>query len=100
MAEPSYKAVIYPKSKKIACVLLQAIYGGNSHVPHLFDTRLWAVAPPKEKPVGVSGTKKEWEELADAWEKDLKTNKTVQKMPVEKVHQPARNSKRVLRHQA
>lgn len=101
MAEPrQIKAVIYPKSKKIACVLLQAVYGGNSHVCHLFDTRLWAVAPPKENPVGVSGTKKEWERLASEWKKDLEANQAMQKVPVEKISQPSRDPQRVLRHQA
>ena len=56
----------------IACVLLQAVYGGNSHVPsQFFDTKLWAVAPPKEKPVLVSGTNEQWETLAKKWAAEL-----------------------------
>lgn len=94
------KAVIYPKSKKVACVLLQVIYGGSRHVPMLFDTKLWAVSPPEEKPVGVSGTKEEWEKLANVWKKETQENEAVQKVSVESKRRPKRNPKRVLRHQA
>jgi hypothetical protein len=59
-------AVIYPESKKVACVLLQAVYGGSSYVPQLFDTKFWAVAPmPGAR--ACSATIEQWRWLADHW---------------------------------
>ncbi len=65
--EALLRAVIYPDSKKIGCVLLQAIYGGNSFVPQMFDSKLWALAP-LDNPRPVSGTQAQWQWLADLWD--------------------------------
>lgn len=62
-------AVIYPKQKKVACVLLQAVYGGDRRVPHMFATDLWAVYP-EEGAVGFTDTRENWQKLADQWNKE------------------------------
>jgi hypothetical protein len=63
-----FRAVIYPESKQIACVLLQAVYGADPYVPsRYFDSKIWAVSPPTEKGLMVSGTDDEWRELARRW---------------------------------
>lgn len=65
--EPLLKAVIYPDAKKVGCVLLQAIYGGNSTVPSLFfEGKQWATAPlPNPRP--CSATPAQWRWLAKRW---------------------------------
>ncbi len=64
--EPLLKALIYPKDHKIACVLMQVIYGGSSQVPQLFDTRFWETAP-REGEVPAAGTAAQWRWLAKKW---------------------------------
>jgi hypothetical protein len=59
-------AVIYPESKRIACALLQAMYGGDIAIPRLFDTRLWQPLP-MQGGVAVSGTMDEWRMIAERW---------------------------------
>lgn len=67
----TYRGIIYPKTKQVACVLLQALYGGDSQVAHFFPSRLWAVAPPpNDKPTPVQGTAAEWTELVARWTKE------------------------------
>lgn len=69
MEERKYAAVLYPETKQIGCVLLQAIYGGESIVASLFfDSAQWAVAPPQGvKPTMVRGTEAQWKKLASDW---------------------------------
>lgn len=65
--DPMLKAVIYPDDKKIGCVLLQAMYGGDSSVPSLFfDNDLWALSPMKN-PRPCSATAEQWRWLAKKW---------------------------------
>lgn len=64
-----YRAVVYPEQKKIACVLLQAVFGGDSIVPQAFDTKHWAVSPlPNPKPFTDTGAN--WMKLAERWDKE------------------------------
>lgn len=61
-------AAIYPDLKKIACPLLQAIYGGNGNVPsRFFDTELWQLHPIEQLPVLMVATNEQWAELAKRW---------------------------------
>lgn len=58
------RGIIYPESRKVACVLLQAVYGANSSVAHYFDTALWELSPPQEAPKGFDLTPEKWREVA------------------------------------
>lgn len=68
-AQPQlFQAVVYPRNRKVACVLLQAVYGGDSSVPSKFwDTSQWQLHPPDEKPYMAKLTKDEWKLLSEAW---------------------------------
>lgn len=65
-AEPTLAAIIDPQRRQIGCVLVQAVFGGDPAVCHLFDSRLWATAPT-ETMRGARGTRSDWEALASAW---------------------------------
>jgi hypothetical protein len=65
--KPRLVAFINPKSKKIACVLLQAVLGGDSHIPsRFFDTSVWEVAST-DGMIPMHGTIAEWKKLGDMW---------------------------------
>lgn len=60
------KAIIFPEAKKVGCVLLQALVGGDSAVCNLFETDAWEVTTlDGAKP--VAGTQDQWERLAKKW---------------------------------
>ena len=63
------RALVDPKRKQVACVLIQAAYGGDRSVVHLF--RNWLLAPTPDM-VWLNGTDEEWRGLADRWEKKSK----------------------------
>ncbi len=64
--EAVLRAIIYPDRKKIGCVLIQAAYGGNTVVPHYFDSRQWAT-DLGENPRPCEATRTQWEWLAAYW---------------------------------
>lgn len=63
--EPVIKLVVDMKSRRPACVILQAIYGGDrSIVSRYFDGGTWLTAPTPDMHM-VSGTLSQWREFAD-----------------------------------
>lgn len=67
------RAVIYPEQKKIACVLLQTIFGGNSHIPsRYFDSDIWELSPETPGAQMFFGTAEQWQQLGNKWNKEYK----------------------------
>jgi hypothetical protein len=60
------RALIDPVRKQVACVIIQAAYGGDRSVVHEFDD--WLVAPTPDMK-WFTGTIEEWRQLAKAWRK-------------------------------
>lgn len=60
MTERTYKVAFGTESRRPGCVLLQAGFGGDSHiVSEVFDTRHWLLAP-SEPFAMVTGTKEQF----------------------------------------
>lgn len=57
------KIVFDVKLNRPTCVMLQAAFGGDSHIVSLFDTRLWLLHPTEDL-VMMHGTFQEWQQLA------------------------------------
>lgn len=69
-AQPQlFSAIVYPRHRKVACVLLQAVYGGDSSVPTKFwETSQWQLHPlDNEKPYMAKLTASDWKLLSEAW---------------------------------
>lgn len=58
------KAAVNTKTRKVACVLLQAMYGGDRRVPLLFDPEDWEIATTDDMHL-VDGTQEQWEREAE-----------------------------------
>jgi len=66
MAKPKIRLVVDTEQLRPACVLLQAVYGGDTGiVSRLFDPDTWLVAPTKGMRM-VTGTEEEWQRFAAA----------------------------------
>lgn len=61
------RCLIYPEEKKIGCVIVQAIAGGDSKIPGIFLTEHWKLTPQKEGGVMMNATQEQWQALADKW---------------------------------
>lgn len=58
VVEP-FVAVIDVKTKRPACVLLQAVYGGDRRVCNMVSSRYWHVAPTDDMTM-IRGTPAQW----------------------------------------
>lgn len=61
--DEKFDGVVYPKTKKIGCVLLQSIFGGQSALCSLFDTVAWETGDTKNAKMAKL-TMSEWKRLA------------------------------------
>jgi hypothetical protein len=52
-----------PRRRRIGCVLLQAVFGGDREVCFLFPPGTWLTTPTKGMRM-LGGTRQEWEALA------------------------------------
>lgn len=62
------RAVVNVRTKKVACVLLQAALGGSVTVARMFDTENWELATSSDFRM-VEGTREEWLAHADRMNK-------------------------------
>lgn len=65
--ETKIVAIVWPKKKKIACPLLQAVFGCSSHIPGMFDIKFWELDANFKGARALRGTKQEWQKVAEAW---------------------------------
>lgn len=61
--EEAVRAVVDTKTRRPACVLLQAIYGGDRWVANLVESAFWHLAPTDHMAT-VSGTREQWRKWA------------------------------------
>jgi hypothetical protein len=64
MGEAKKRAVVDVKQRRPACVLLQAVWGGDSSVVHKLPAESWLLAPTDDMHM-VEGTDEQWAQFAD-----------------------------------
>jgi hypothetical protein len=68
MGEPGFSIVVDVKQRRPACVILQAVFGGNrSIVSQIFPAESWLTAPTNDMRM-VTGTIDEWRAFAASLE--------------------------------
>lgn len=74
--EKKYSLLVDLERKQVGCVLLQAVYGGDSHTPayHAFNHDVWFVAPTPNMRM-IRGTLKEFQLFAKMCEVNKNKNK-------------------------
>jgi hypothetical protein len=75
----THKIVYDLVEMKPACVLLQALYGGDSHLPNLFPPGSWLLQPTPDMQ-GFNVTDKQLEQLIAATEAAMKPKRAPRKI--------------------
>ena len=57
------EAIYSPDTGRIACVLLQAVYGASQEVARIFSADDWDTAP-RDTMLRMSATKDQWKQIA------------------------------------
>ena len=58
------RALVDPERRQVGCALVQAAYGGDRSVCHMFKD--WATSPTGDM-VMMRGTERQWRALAEKW---------------------------------
>lgn len=61
--ERSFRALYQPSTGMVGCVIIQAVFGGDREVCHLFSGKDWYTAPVKDA-VWIDAPMKDWEFVA------------------------------------